>query len=264
MKSTLIEQSPVLVQAIHEVFHQSESCHCRGPGKLSEDEVLEALVRLHYVAVPDVQKEDLLPIEAVARSEDIIWGISYDLKGEGVRFLTQLEAWTFADLLRLSNIGHVKAAKIEAVMAKYGLALKDGEPARYQHLLEDESATGRPVADLPPDEIREHCTRELISVGQRLVQHSAALMKYGLRANNRKRVGAPLKKTLNTGVEAYRELMTTAQLLHDLEQRESTIRRLRGRGPRVPAEARQQGNVITGAFVPPADPSDAWAHGRHI
>ena len=242
--STLIEHSPALVQAIHEVFNQSDPCHCRGPGKLSEDEVLEALVRLRHVAVSEVQQQGVLLIERL-----FDFPSSYEIRDAGVKSLTQLEAWTFADLLRLSNIGHVKAAAIEASMAKYGLKLKDGDPDRYRHLLEDESTTERPVADLPPDEIRQHCARELIAVGQRLVQHSAALMKYGLRANKRVRVGAPLKKTLNTGVNAYRELLTTADLLHDLEKREGVVRRLAKPGPRVPAEARQQGNVVIGAFA---------------
>ena len=257
--SKLIEQSPALVEAIHEVFNQSAPCHCRGPGKLSEDEVLEALVRLRYVAVPDVRQESVLDIERLFDSPS-----SYEIRGAGVKSLIQLEAWTFADLLRLSNIGHVKAAAIEASMAKYGLKLKDGNPDRYRHLLEDESTTKRPVADLPPDEIRQHCAREIIAVGQRLVQHSAVLMKYGLRANNRVRVGAPLKKTLNTGVNAYRELLTTADLLHELEKREGTVKRVKRRGSRVPAAARQQGNVVTGAFATAADPGDPWAHGRAI
>ena len=244
MTSTLIDQSPAVVQAIHEVFHQSEPCHCTGPGKLSEHEILEALVRLRHVAIPDVHQQDVLPPERLLE-----YSVSWDLRRAGVKSLTHLETWTFAELLRLTNVGQVKAAKIEALMAKYGLALKDGDPARYQHFLEDEATTERPVIDLPPDQLREHCASELLAAGEQLVQHGASVMKFSLRATKRVKVGAALKISLKAGIASHRALQGIAQLLHDLEQREATVRRLAGRGPRVPVEARQQGNVVTGAFA---------------
>ena len=43
MKTTLIEHSPALVRAVHEIFHNSEPCHCHGEGKLSEKDVDAAL-----------------------------------------------------------------------------------------------------------------------------------------------------------------------------------------------------------------------------
>ena len=263
-KTNLIEQSPAVVQAIHDVFHQSEPCHCTGPGKLSEDEVLEALVRLRHVAMPDVPQQDLLPLKAMGRSETVMFGMSYHFEQAGVKSLTQLEAWTFADLLRISNIGQVKAAKIEAVMAKYGLKLKDGDPARYQHFLEDEPTTERPVIDLPPDQLREHCASELLAAGEQLVQHGASVMRSSLRATKRVKVGAALKISLKAGIASHRALQGIAQLLHDLEQREATVRRLAKPSPRVPAEARQQGNVVVGAFVPPDHSPAAPSNGQAI
>lgn len=249
-KTKLIDQSPAVVQAIHDVFHQSEPCHCQGPGKLSEDEVLEALVRLRHVALPDVPRQDLLPIRAVFRREGASGLAVWDLEQLGVKSLTQLEGWTFASLLRLTNVGRVKAVQIEAVMAKYGLKLKDGDPARYQHLLEDEAPTeAPPVADLPPDEMRRHCAAELISTGQRLIQNGATLINSAVRVTNRVKQGGALKNTIKTGGQIVRQAEGTVNLLHSLEKREATVRRLDKRGPRVPAEARQQGNVVTGAFA---------------
>ncbi len=67
------------------------------------------------------------------------------------------------------------------------------------------------------------------------------------------KVGAALKISLKAGIASHRALQGVAQLLHDLEQREATVRRLTGRGRRVPAAARQQGNVITGAFAAAGD-----------
>ncbi len=247
--SKLIDQSPAVVQAIHEVFHQSEPCHCTGPGKLSEGEVLEALVRLRHVAVPDVRQQDLLPIRALFRSEGASTLAVWDLEQAGVKSLTQLEAWTFADILRLRNVGRVKAVQIEALMAKYGLALKDGDPARYQHLLDDEPIAECPVADLPPDEMRRHCAAELISTGQRLIHNGTTLINSAVRVTNRVKQGGYLKNTIKVGGQIVRQAEGTVNLLHSLEQREATVRRLAKPGPRVPTEARQQGNVVTGAFA---------------
>ena len=74
-------------------------------------------------------------------------------------------------------------------------------------------------------------------------------MRSSLRATKRVKVGAALKISLKAGIASHRALQGIAQLLHDLEQREATVRRLTGRGRRVPAAARQQGNVVIGAFA---------------
>ena len=135
-------------------------------------------------------------------------------------------------------------------MAKYGLALKDGDPARYQHLLvEDEPATKPPASDLPPDELRRHCADVLISTGQRLIHNGTTLINSAVRVTNRVKQGGALKNTIKTGGQIVRQAEGTVNLLHSLEKREATVRRLDKRGPRVPAEARQQGNVVTGAFA---------------
>ncbi|MCH8998982.1 MAG: hypothetical protein IID48_12085 [Proteobacteria bacterium] len=105
------------------------------------------------------------------------------------------------------------------------------------------------VADLPPDEMRRHCAAELISTGQRLIQNGATLINSAVRVTNRVKQGGALKNTIKTGGQIVRQAEGTVNLLHSLEKREATVRRLDKRGPRVPAEARQQGNVVTGAFA---------------
>ena len=264
MKTTLIEQSPALVRAVHEVFHESEACHCHGDGKLSEKEVLSALVQLRYVAVTDTQRQELLPIERVVRGVRFNYQLWHGLEEHGLKFLSQLEAWTFADLLRIRGVGGKTAIEFEATMAKYGLTLKDGDPRRYRHLLEERPGPECPVIDLPPDQIRGYCAKELMTAGQQLLQFGASIFRYGLRASRRERIGLPLKKTVKTGYGIQAVLRSVSEVLHNVEKSEATSRPLPKRGLRVPAQARQQGNVITGAFVPPVDPSDAWAHGRAI
>ena len=264
MTSTLIEQSPVLVQAIHEAFSGSDACHCHGDGKLSEEEVLAAMVHLCHVAVADVQREELLPIERVLRGVRFNFQLSCALNEHGLKFLPQFEAWTFNDLLRLNGVGGKTAVAIEAAMAKYGLALKDGDPRRYRHLLQEKPGPECPVIDLPPDQIREYCAKELMSAGQQLLQFGASIFKYGLRASRRERIGLPLKKTVKTGYGIQAVLRSVSEVLHDVEKSEAASRPLTKRGPRVPAEAQQRGNVITGAFPKAADGPDPWAHGQAI
>lgn len=255
MKTTLIEQSPALARAIHEVF--------RGDGKLSEKEVLSALVQQLHVTAADAQQQYVLPVRGMFRRlRESPWFV---LERAGVRHLADLQAWTYADLLELDRVGPTTATAIEAEMSKHGLALKDGDPSRYRQLLEDEQKSERRMADLPPDEIREHCANELMSAGQQLLRHSAVFIRYGARSSRQVRVGRPLKKTIKASISAIQEIESIAYLLHDLEQREATSRPLTKRAPRVPAEARQQGNVVTGAFAQAAaNPPDPWAHGRAI
>ena len=259
MTSTLIEQSPALVRAIHQVFHDSDPCFCHNVGKLSEQEVVEALVRHHHVAVADARQENILPVRRLFdKLRQSPW---LKLERAGAKFLPDLQSWAYADLLRLDGVGCITATEIEAEMARHGLVLKDGDPRRFQHLLEDEPEPDRATVALPPDEIRGHCAKELIDSGQRLIQTGATLINFAVRANKRVRVGGALKNSLKVGVRIVREVESVVNLLHSFEQREAASRPLPKPSPRVPAEARQQGNVITGAFVPPVDPNDAWAHG---
>ncbi len=106
--------------------------------------------------------------------------------------------------------------------------------------------------DLTPDQIRDQCSRKLMAAGMTSLTYSGVIMSYSLRASKRVKVGSHLKNSIKGGAETQREIHAIAQVLHDLEQRETASRPLPKPGPRVPAAARQQGNVVTGAF----------AHGR--
>ncbi len=191
MKATLTDHSPALVQAIRDAFHHSDPCHCKGPGKLSEDDVLAALVLRRHVKYADVTHEEFLPIAALFRGMQ--HEPSFDLnRDHGVSFLPQLESWTFAQLLSVRRMGPVTATRFEAMMAQYGLALKDGKPSRYRHVLADEPAPdSRPIVG-PPDAVRKRAAKELIEIGRRLAQHGASIMKFGVRASMREKVGGAL------------------------------------------------------------------------
>ncbi len=106
--------------------------------------------------------------------------------------------------------------------------------------------------DLTPDQIRDQCSRELLKAGQILLIYSSVIMSYAFRASKRVRVGSPLKTSIKNAAECQRKIHEIAPVLHEFEQREAASRPLPKPGPRVPAAARQQGNVVTGAF----------AHGR--
>ena len=103
--------------------------------------------------------------------------------------------------------------------------------------------------DLTPDQIRDRCSRELMIAGHTLLIYCSVIMNYAFRASKRVRVGSPLKTSIRNAAEIQREIHDIAQVLHELEQREAASRPLPKRGPRVPSAARQQGNVITGAFA---------------
>ena len=103
--------------------------------------------------------------------------------------------------------------------------------------------------DQTPDQIRDQCSRKLMAAGMTLLTYSGLIMSYSLRASKRVKVGSHLKNTIKGVAETQREIHEIALVLHDLEQREAASRPLPKRRPRVPSAARQQGNVVTGAFA---------------
>ena len=256
MTTNLRDQSPAIAAAIRAAFRSSEPCHCHGDGKLSEAETLAAFVRSGHVRYADVSSPKFLPISETLRR---IRGqfSSYYLEQRGVHYLSQLEAWTYADLLSLNGVGAVTATAIEAEMAKYGLALKDGDPRRFQHLIEDEPEPEGRVIDGTPDEIRAACAKDLIRLGQQLTTKGGALMKFGVRTSLRERVGGALKNAAKVGIKIEREALGIAEVLHDLERRETTSRKgsttrpdrrgvAGGRPERLSLV--HEGTVIRGAF----------------
>ncbi len=251
MTTKLIDHSPALVQAIKDIFHRAKACHCQGDGKLSENEVLEQLVLHHYVTYAAANQPKFLPIdEALSDVRD--WP-GYQMRTTyHVNYLPELEAWTYADLLRLRGIGPVSATAIEAEMAKYGLALKDGDPNRYAHLLVPQSDTAAvPEMKGTPDEIRRKCAKELIQIGKRLLTHGGTLIGYSIRIGTRERIGGHVTKHAETCLRAHGETVSVGNVLQALEAREATSKPVAKRGRRarrVGGEIVQQGTVVTGAF----------------
>ena len=138
-------------------------------------------------------------------------------------------------------------------MARYGLALKDGDPRRVQHLIEDEpEPEGRPINGAP-DEIRATCAKELITLGQRLMTKGGALMKFGVRTSLRERVAGALQNAAKVGIKIEREALGIAAVLHDLERQEAMSRkapktRTSRRSHPEPLSLVHEGTVIRGAF----------------
>ena len=155
MKPNLIANSAALAAAIHYEFGGSAACHCHGHGKLSEAEVLDGLCQRGFIHHADAGKQ-ALDVNVVL-SEVRGYTIRQDLRKRGVKYLPQLQDWTFADLLALPGVVVGDARRVEFIMSRYGIALKDGDPSRYRHLFEQEKKQepdGRPSARTPDEETR--------------------------------------------------------------------------------------------------------------
>jgi len=166
-----------------------------------------------------------------------------------VKYLTQLTAWTYADLLRVANLGPAAASKIERKMAKYGLALKGADPSRLEEL-DEEEPDGQPIEGTP-NEVRGAVAKGLIDLGERFVRQGGSLMKFAMRASSGEKIGAALRNSIRSGIRARRDGLRLAAALDDLERREATPRRLPARVARRRAvgEITQRGTVVTGAFA---------------
>ena len=69
----LRNHSPAIVAAIREAFTGARACHCQGDGKLSENELLEALVHMHAVRGGDFYDPELFSIKLI---RDFSWSAS--------------------------------------------------------------------------------------------------------------------------------------------------------------------------------------------
>lgn len=193
--TNLIEHSAAVVAAIREAFQDSTPCHCLSrDGKLSEKELLDALIRNRHVHVGDLDNIECLPIS------ELMWRMKSDASSElyrhGIRYLPELTVYSYVELLRVPGIGSVKADAIEVLMAKYGLMLRGADPRRLAALQEEEPEPEARHIEATPREIRETCARELVTIAQRLLQHSGALMKSAFRATAGERVSAALKNSI--------------------------------------------------------------------
>ena len=80
--------------------------------------------------------------------------------GPLIEDLNELTAWTYEDLLRLDGVGPVKASAIERCIARYGLLLKDGNPALLEAARQDAEVEETLKQRLNGDNIVEFPTAE--------------------------------------------------------------------------------------------------------
>ena len=258
MTTKHIGNSSALADAIHYSFSGSAACHCHDGAKLSEDEMLDALCRRGFIHYADAGKK-ALSINLVL-SEAMKWGQRNAFATQGVKYLPQLQAWTFADLMALPEANIRIARRIEFIMSRYGLALKDGDPSRYRQLfeetrkLEQESEPdGLPVARTP-DQERAKTAKELVKIAERMAGGAASLMNTAVRLSARKKVGGGLINAVRAADRINQDAGVLAGVISQFERRETTIKKLGGRGRKAVTE---QGNVVSGAFAPPDESPEA-------
>lgn len=246
MKSNRIVNSAALAEAIHYSFAGSAACHCHTDAKLSEDEMLDSLCRRGFIHYADAGKQALHV--NIVLSEVRGYTVRPDLIKRGVKYLPQLKDWTFADLLALPGVVVADARRIEFIMSRYGLALKDGDPSRYQRLFEQEEKPepdGRPNTRTP-DEDRTIAAQQIVKIAQRMAGQSASLMNTAVRLTSRKKVGGGLINAVRAAGRINQDATVLAEAVSQLERQETAIKKVKGRSGTT---ARQQGNVVTGAFA---------------
>ena len=258
MKNKLIAHSAALTDVIHTCFGGSGACHCHGDGKLSETELINELCRRGVIHYADAGKQ-ALGIDIVL-SDDLMYGHRRALIKQGVKYLPQLQEWTFADLLALPDANVRIVRRIEFTMSRYGLALKDGDPSRYRQLFEEQRKAeqapepdGRPAARTPDGE-RAKAARELVKVGQRMAGQAASLINTAIRLTGRKKVGGGLINAVRAADRVNQDAAVLAGVISRLESRETVIKKLGRPGRKAITE---EGNVVTGAFAPEDDSPEA-------
>ena len=121
-----------VIAAIHGAFHGAGSCHCHTVAKLGEDDILAYLARRKLVSVAEVIEIQSLSIVAITqRYEELVipHNAAWALRRAGVTLLSDLQNWTYADVLRLDSMSRRSVDKLQEGMAQFGLLLKGGDPA---------------------------------------------------------------------------------------------------------------------------------------
>lgn len=173
-----------LVAAIHSAYAGSSACHSQGDGKLSETEILRLLAVRQIIPLSVFAGTEGLTInqafdDQLSRHAQnaLMWG----LRGR-VEFLTELTDWSFADLVGVPRIGPAAASEIERAMARYGLLLKDGDPALLEkaQASSDDAVTdsGQLATQGTPEEIAEACARSLIEIGNEIIRDGTSLLRF--------------------------------------------------------------------------------------
>ncbi len=241
MQRQLIEQSPAIVASVRRAFHNSQPCHCTGPGKLSEDELLRALVAGGAVRLTDAMTPDLMPIAAFGRA--FPWSAYFRLEQRGIKHLGQLCDLAYADLVALPDIGPVAATAIERLLARHGLALKDGDLAAVMRE-DDEPASPPAASDAPPAEVRRACVVNLGEMGRKLLADGSALVGHAVKVAAGAAVGPTLGRYLHCEATGHREVARIVAPLRALDERAKAARKARKRVARGNGHQRPSDHLV--------------------
>ena len=173
--------SAEVARAIRNAFRRAASCHCETVGKLGEGELMDHLIAHAVIEPQDASGIAALEIAALNRytRRDLLTNnAQWALNQADVRSLNDLRDWTFADLLKLTDISMASAKRIESVMAKYGLLLKGGDPALLEeHRMQPEPVSTGPLPDGTPEEIRARTARALFEIASKITRDGASLTR---------------------------------------------------------------------------------------
>ena len=199
-----------------------------------------------------MEREDWLPIERMFRYSGH-GNFDRAMERQGIKYMHEVTALTYADLLALPDMGPAMVDKVEARMAKFGLLLKDGSPNRLAEAEEHAPAPHALVSDGNPDEIRQGSAKSLTKLGMHLLNVGTSLLGQSARIRSGERVGPRLKAFVTKRGPGHEEVARIVAPLSELEQREREASRPaknrtgRCRDADRPAVVRE-GSVIRGAF----------------
>ncbi len=173
--------SAEVARAIRGAFHRADNCHCETVGKLGEGQLMDYLVANAVIEPQDASGIAALEIAALdryAHGNLFTNNAGYALRRADITSLNDLRDWTFADLLKLTDISMASAKRIESVMAKYGLLLKGGDPALLEeHRMQPEPVSTGPLPNGTPEEIRARTARALFEIASKITRDGASLTR---------------------------------------------------------------------------------------
>jgi len=252
-----------IVAGVRAAFRGAESCHCHTVAKLGEDDVLLSLARQGVVSLGDIHGINAITIGLLSRERfyggfgKLTHSAAHALS-QRVKYLIDLQEFTFGDLLALPDMGRAAARSVERVMAEFGLLLKDGDPAFLEAVREEKQGEGRlpaPPSDQSPEDIRMTTARALIELGAAMMRDGASLTKTAAKIGfGEPRVAAVLNRYITEHKQAgSQDVARIAAPFLALEATEKNPRHSRlNRSAKVEKPVPQiehLRNVVTGAFA---------------
>lgn len=264
MKTEMIPARDI-VAGVRAAFRGAASCHCHTVAKLGEEEVLNYLARQGVVTLGDIHGINAITIELLWQERHhggfgkITNATAYALTSR-VKYLADLQEFTFGDLLAIPEMGRAAARSVERVMAEFGLLLKDGDPAFLEAVREEKQAEGRlpaPPSDQSPEDIRITTARALIELGATMMRDGVSLtMNAAKIASGEPRIAAFLRSYITQHskvVVVGEEVARIVAPFLALEASEKSRRPSRSDRPAKVEEPVPQiehlQNVVTGVFA---------------